>query len=254
MGHNPAPPDGGLVFPVRNQLLLSLPADERAGLAAHLRQAHLPRGTVLHDTGGAIERVYFPEGGAVSLVVDLASGEVIETALIGFDGAVGGHDALRQATALNRAVVQIEGPALAIEADALRRLCTERAELRKLLDTYERFIYAQAQQTAACNVAHSLDARLARWLLRAQELCGRNFMLTQEALAAFLGVRRTSVSLTAHAFQDEGVIRYRRGEIEIVDPDRLRVLACECHTTLDAQRERLLPEPAMKKPSARGSV
>jgi CRP-like cAMP-binding protein len=239
------------VFPVRNHLLLSLPADEQVQLASHLRQAHLPRGTVLHHTGGAIERVYFPEGGAISLVVDLASGEVIETALIGLDGAVGGHDALHRTPALNRAVVQIEGPMLAIEADALRRVCAEGSRLRKLLDIYERFIYAQAQQTAACNVAHSLDARLARWLLRAQDLCGRNFTLTQEALAAFLGVRRTSVSLTAHAFQDEGVIRYRRGEIEIVDPDRLRVLACECHTTLDAQRERLLPEPATKQPAAR---
>jgi CRP-like cAMP-binding protein len=190
-----------------------------------LRQAHLSRGTVLHDTGGAVERVYFPEAGAISLVADLASGEIIETALIGIDGVVGGHDALRHTTALNRAVVQIEGSALAIEADALR------------------------QQTAACNVAHSLDARLARWLLRAQDLCGSKFMLTQEALAAFLGVRRTSVSLTAHAFQNEGVIRYRRGEIEIVDPDRLRVIACECHATLHAQRERLLPEPVMKRAS-----
>jgi CRP-like cAMP-binding protein len=241
------------VFPVRNHLLLSLPADELVQLAPQLRQAHLSRGTVLHDTGGAVERVYFPEAGAISLVADLASGEIIETALIGIDGVVGGHDALRHTTALNRAVVQIEGSALAIEADALRRNCAEGSRLRSLLDSYERFIYAQAQQTAACNVAHSLDARLARWLLRAQDLCGRNFTLTQEALAAFLGVRRTSVSLTAHAFQNEGVIRYRRGEIEIVDPDRLRVLACECHTTLDAQRERLLPEPAMKKASARAS-
>jgi CRP-like cAMP-binding protein len=241
------------VFPVRNQLLLALPAEDQTGLALHLRQVQLTRGTVLHDTGGVIERVYFPEAGAISLVVDLASGEIIETALIGLDGAVGGYDALHSAAALNRAVVQIEGMALAIEADVLRKLCPERSELRNLLSAYERFIGAQAQQTAACNVAHSLDARLARWLLRARDLCGNNFMLTQEALAAFLGVRRTSVSLTAHAFQDSGVIRYRRGEIEIVNAEALRGLACECRATLATHRDRLLAQPAAKMAAPRVS-
>jgi CRP-like cAMP-binding protein len=238
---------------IRNQLLLSLPAEEQTGLALHLRQAHLACGAVLHEAGGAIERVYFPEGGAISLVVALASGETIETALIGLDGVVGGYHALHQVTAFNRAVVQIEGTALAIEADVLRKLCAGRSELCNLLDCYNRYIYAQAQQTAACNVVHSLDARLARWLLRARELCGDHFTLTQEALAAFLGVRRTSVSLTAHAFQDAGVIRYRRGEIEIVNAEALSRLACECHATLAAHRDRLLAQPAATTAASRGS-
>jgi CRP-like cAMP-binding protein len=241
-----------IVFAVRNQLLLSLPAEEQTKLALHLRQVHLTRGTVLHDTGSVIERAYFPEGGAISLVVALASGEMIETALIGLDGVVGSDDVLYSA-ALNRAVVQIEGTALAIEADVLRQLCAQRSEFRNRLESYNRYIYAQAQQTAACNVAHSLDARLARWLLRARELCGNHFTLTQEALAAFLGVRRTSVSLTAHAFQDAGVIRYRRGEIEIVNPEALRGLACECHATLLAHRDRLLAQPAAKTAASRAS-
>ena len=241
------------MFAVRNQLLLSLPAEEQTKLALHLRQVHLTRGTVLHDTGGVVERAYFSEGGAISLVVDLASGEIIEIALVGLDGVVGGNDALQSEAALNRAVVQIEGTALAIEADVLRQLCAQRSELRNLLESYHRYIYAQAQQTAACNVAHSLDARLARWLLRARELCGNHFTLTQEALAAFLGVRRTSVSLTAHAFQDAGVIRYRRGEIEIVNPEALRGLACECHATLVAHRDRLLAQPAAKTAALRAS-
>jgi CRP-like cAMP-binding protein len=240
------------LFPAHNQLLLSIPAEERARFAAHLRHTHLPRGTVLHEAGRAIERVYFPERGAISLVVDLASGETIETALIGVDGAVGGHDALHPTATLNRAVVQIEGSALAIESDALRKICDERSELCKLLAAYDRFVCAQTQQAAACNVTHSLDARIARWLLRAQHLCGRNFVVTQEALATLLGVRRTSVSLTAHGFQDAGIIRYRRGEIEIVDTDKLRGIACECHATLAAHRERLLAQPATSVISARG--
>jgi CRP-like cAMP-binding protein len=238
------------LHPSRNQLLLALPAAERTELAAHLRLVNLPRGKVLHETGGTVDKVYFPEGGAISLVVALATGEIIETALIGHDGAVGGQEALQEAVALNRAVVQIEGPALALEADWLRRNSAAGSELRKLLDSYDRYIFAQAQQSAACNVAHSLDARLARWLLRAYNLCGSQFTLTQEAVAAFLGVRRTSVSLTAHAFQDAGMIRYRRGEIEIVDADALRAVACECYTTLAAHRERLLAQPGARPASA----
>jgi CRP-like cAMP-binding protein len=241
------------LFPVHNRLLLALPAEERARFAAHLRHVHLPHGAVLHETGRPIERVYFPESGAVSLVVDLMPGETIETALIGLDGAVGGNDALHQAAALNRAVMQIDGSALAIESEALRKICDERSGLRRLLAAYDRFVHAQAHQAAACNVAHTLDARVARWLLRAQNLCSNKFLLTQEALAALLGVRRTSVSLTAHAFQDAGTIRYRRGEIEIVDTDKLRGLACECHAALAAHREQLMAEPAMNAASARGS-
>ncbi|MBX9826467.1 MAG: Crp/Fnr family transcriptional regulator [Xanthobacteraceae bacterium] len=209
----------------------------------------LPRGKVLHDAGRAVDKVYFPEGGAVSLVVALATGEVIEIALIGHDGAVGGQEALQQGIALNRAVVQIEGPALAIDADWLRRIGPAGSEFRKRLEGYDRYIAAQAQQSAACNVAHSLDARLARWLLRAQDLCGGRFTLTQEAVAAFLGVRRTSVSLTAHGFQEAGLIRYRRGEIEIVNPDALRTIACECYVTLATHRERLLARPATQTAS-----
>jgi hypothetical protein len=86
---------------------------------------------------------------------------------------------------------------------------------------------------------HSIEARLSRWLLRAYDLCGSSFTVTQEALAAFMGVRRTSVSLAAHAMQNSGIIRYRRGKIEILNLDRLRTTCCECHAALRAQFESL---------------
>ena len=149
-------------------------------------------------------------------------GEIIETALIGLDGVVGGHDALRRPPRSTAPWCRSKARRWRSKPTRCGGFAPRAPGSTSCSIRYERFIYAQAQQTAACNVAHSLDARLARWLLRAQDLCGSNFMLTQEALAAFLGVRRTSVSLTAHAFQDEGVIRYRRGEIEIVDPEAAR--------------------------------
>ena len=105
----------------RNEILAALPASERDALAPHLTSVSLQHGAVLHETGGSIERVYFPESGAVSLVVDLSSGEIIESALVGCDGAIGSSCALQHRAALNKAMVQIEGTAWTLSADALGR-------------------------------------------------------------------------------------------------------------------------------------
>jgi CRP-like cAMP-binding protein len=236
-------------------MLLSLPANELAGLGAHLRRMVLPRDLVLHETGDTIDKVYFLEGGAISLAVGLSTGELIESALVGADGAIGGFAAIQGWPALNKAVVQIEAPALVMLAEQLRRLCPQSSTLATLLGLHNQLLYAQAQQSAACHAAHHLEARLSRWLLRANDLCGRNFALTQEALAAFLGVRRTSVSLTAQALQDAGIIRYRRGIIELLDVEGLRKCACECHAAVRAQRDRLQPiEPLHPMPVRSGGL
>ena len=232
------------MFPERNELLLALSANERAEIGPHLRRMLLPHDAVLHETGEPIETVYFPESGAISLAVDLRTGELIESALVGSDGCVGGFAAVQGWPALNKAIVQIEASVLAISAEQLRRICANGSSLPMLLGLHNQFLHAQAQQSAACHASHHLEARLSRWLLRASDLCGRNFALTQEALAAFLGVRRTSVSLTAQSLQDAGMIRYRRGIIEILDLDLLRKSSCECHAALQAQRERLQPATA----------
>src|SRR5262245_6125468 len=123
-----------------------------------------------------------------------------------------------------------------------------------MIARHNEFVLAQAQQSAACNAVHPLEARLCRWLLRAYDLCGPQISLTQEQLAAFLGVRRTSVSLTAHALQQDGVIRYRRGTVEILDLERLKHDACECHKALLVQKARLhavgaAPAVALTRPT-----
>jgi CRP-like cAMP-binding protein len=228
----------------KNELLALLPPSELQELNRHLRRVPLSYGAVVHEAGNPIDRVYFPESAVFSLVVGLTGGELIESATVGWDGAVGGFAALHHRAALGRAVVQVEGTALVIGVDRLREICTHSSSLYRLLGFYNQFLYAQAQQTAACNAAHSLEARLCRRLLRMHELCGRKFVLTQDALAEFLGVRRTSVSLTAHSLQISKIIAYRRGAIEILDPDRLQQTSCECHGALRAQRIRLFEAPA----------
>jgi hypothetical protein len=136
----------------------------------------------------------------------------------------------------------------------LRRLFAPDSALATLIGLHNQFVGCQAQLAAACNASHNLEQRLSRWLLRAHDVCGPSFGLTQEALAAFLGVRRTSVSLTAQVLQNAGVIRYRRGAIEICNLQRLRNAACECHEALSLQRERLRPKIAGAKAPSAGST
>ena len=118
--------------------------------------------------------------------------------------------------------------------------------LRGLLMRHEQFLFAQAQQTAACNALHTIEARLARCLLRCRALLrNEEIPLTQDAIADMLGVRRTSISLVAGTMQNAGLIGYRRGRIRVLDKAGLEAAACECHRAVDTHYASLLmPEPA----------
>ncbi len=119
--------------------------------------------------------------------------------------------------------------------------------LRTVLLRHEQVLFAQAQQSAACNASHTVDARLARWLLRARDLSGSDQLeLTQEFLSQMLGVRRSSVSPVANELQRSGIIRYNRGRIEIIDLKGLQSASCECYGTVKAHYDRLLNHSATK--------
>jgi Crp-like helix-turn-helix domain len=142
---------------------------------------------------------------------------------------------------LSRGIVQISGEAMMCDVDALKRAALQSQTLLSLLVRHEQTVYAQAQQSAACNASHEVAARLARWMLRARDLSGSDTLpLTQEFLAEMLGVRRTSVSLTAHTLQQASFIKYARGRIQITDLERLRESACECYTTVNSNYQALL--------------
>jgi len=224
-----------------NQVLASLAAADLDWLRPHLRPIELPQEMVLFEAGDAINRVIFPHGGIVSLVVELASGETIEAAMIGREGAVGGAAALNSKTSINQAIVQVSGAASAIEVDHLRHLAEQSADVRSTLLRHEQLVLAQAQQSAACNAIHTIEARLSRWLLRCRDLVGsEDLALTQEFIAQMLGVRRTSVSIVANTLQQAGLIRYKRGHIRILDLDGLSESACECYATVKAHSDRLI--------------
>jgi CRP-like cAMP-binding protein len=224
-----------------NRLLASLPADTFSAISPHLKIVELKFGDVLAKPGSAIRHVYFPYSGAISLVVQLNVGTMIETAMVGRDGVLNAAPALDGKVSLNKGIVQVAGSAGIIEVNRLRRLANELEPLRSILIRHEQVLFAQSQQSAACNASHSVEARMCRWLLYMRDLAGSDdLLLTQEFLAQMLGVRRPSVSLVANTLQKKGLIKYSRGRIRLLDLKRLQKGACECYGTVKAHYQRML--------------
>ena len=226
---------------VSNGFLSSLTADDFELIRPHLRTVELTQDSVLIEPGETLTRAYLPHTGVISLIVRLARGENVQIAMVGRDSIFGALSALGYATALNTAVVLTAGAASTLELDHLHAAADRSTTLRSTLLRHGLAVYAQIQQTAGCNAAHSVESRLARCLLQTRDLSGSNkLVLTQESMAQMIGARRNSVSLVANTLQQAKYIRYSRGHIEIVDPDGLGKTACECYATVTAQYERLL--------------
>src|SRR5262249_24609076 len=190
---------------------------------------------VLHESGQPIERVYFPLSGMISLLAVMQSGEQIETGIVGADGLVGG-DAAINGHAFGQSTVQLGGAALTMPKAKFVDAYGAHPHLRNLVDRYQAILLMQAQQNAACHALHSVRSRLCRWLLQSQDMIGRDtFNLTQEFLSHMLGVRRTTVSIDAHTLQEAGLIRYRRGQVTILNRDGIEDCACECYSAIRAE-------------------
>ena len=226
-----------------NSLLASLPADVFSALSPHLKLVELKFGDVLAETGGAVRKVYFPYSGVISLVVELDVGSMIETAMVGRDGVLSAAAALDGKVSLNKGVVQLAGSAGVMEVDQLRRLAKEFEPFREILIRHEQVLFAQSQQSAACNASHTVEARMCRWLLHMRDFAdGDDLLLTQEFLAQMLGVRRTSVTVVASPLRKAGLIDYTRGRIRLRDVEGLKKEACECYATVKAHYQRLLSD------------
>ncbi len=224
-----------------NRLLASLSKADFELIRPHLKPITLAKEAVLFATGERVKEVYFPHSGIISLVIDLASGEMIEAAMIGRDSMVGAASAMNGQISLNKAIVQLAGTGSSLDAGQFRKVADQSATFRVILNRHEESLFAQAQQSVACNATHALEARLARWLLRSRDLSDDDSLdLTQEFLSQMLGVRRTSVSLVANTLQSAGLIHYNRGHIKITNSDGLRAAACECYETVRKNYDRLL--------------
>jgi CRP-like cAMP-binding protein len=224
-----------------NRLLASLPAADFEMIRPGLQPFELVYETVLVSAGHKLTHVYFPHSGVISLVVSLADGAMVEAAMIGRDSVFGGSAALDGLTSLTDAIVQQPGTASILDVAYLRSAAERSITFRTTLMRHEQVLFAQAQQSAACNAAHQVESRMARWLLRMRDLCGADtFPLTQEFLAQMLGTRRNSVSLAANALQDSGLIKYHHGHMEITDLEGLMGCSCECYASVKEHYNRLM--------------
>ena len=226
---------------MKNLLLAQLSEDDFNRLEPYLKLMPFKQHSVLFEAEDEIKHVYFPTSAVVSLVVTLATGEVVEAAMVGSDGVVGASAALDGRISLGRGIVQLSGDIVVCSLAALKSAALQSPKLLALLIRHEQTVYSQAQQSAACFATHHVNARLCRWLLRARDLSGSDTLLfTQEYLAEMLGVKRTSVTVVAHTLQAAGFIRYSRGKIQVLHPEGLLDSTCECYETVNRNYKRLL--------------
>jgi CRP-like cAMP-binding protein len=216
-----------------NKLLAGLPHDDLKLLESQLTPAPMKQRVLVFDVGDEVEHVTFPLGGMISLLVVLNNGEAIETATVGREGVVGAMAGLGLHKSRVRAVIQLPGVFARISATQFRRAVSGSKSLSEMCIRYNEALLAQARTTAACNISHGIEARFCRWLLQSRDCAESDTVpLTQEFLSEMLGVRRTSVTEVAVKMQENGVISYSRGIINVVDLAKLKELSCECYETL----------------------
>ena len=230
--------------PIRNRLLSGLPVEEFKRIRPHVERVQLEQRDLVFDPEVPITHVYFPETAIISLVSKLKSGGVVEVGTAGCEGMAGLPVFLAGDTSSIQAFAQIPGIAVRMETEAFVRLASPPGAFHRMLLRYTQAFLTQVAQTAACNGAHLVEERCARWLLMTHDrVAGNDFQLTHEFLAFMLGVRRAGVTVAMRALQDRHLVQYSRGKVRIVDRKGLEAMSCECYRVVRAHFERLLRQP-----------
>ena len=232
-----APPD-----PRKNWLLAALAQPEWERVAPHLKPVAMPLGKVLYDSGATPAHVYFPTTAIVSLLYVMENGASAEIAVVGNEGLVGVSLFMGGHSTSSQAVVQAAGQGFRLEAQVLLQEFNRGGPVLHLLLRYTQALITQMAQTAACNRHHALDQQLCRWLLLTLDrLHSSELVMTQDLLSNILGVRRASISDVAGRLQKDGLIRYERGRISVLDRPAIERRSCECYAVVKKEYDRLLP-------------
>jgi len=223
-----------------NRILGALPVEERDRLIGSMKIVELPIKTVLFEPGGPIDAVYFPMSGVISLVTALEDGSIVEVATVGNEGIVGVPHVAQGSLAV-RAISQVAGTSLCMDAASFLAEWEHPGPLRDLVQNYLQALFGQVSQAAACNRLHSNEERLSRWLLMSHDRVGVDqFLITHEFLGQMLGSRRATVTLSAGLLQAAGLIRYQRGHVTIVDREGLESVSCECYAVIKGELDRIV--------------
>ena len=219
---------------VSNVILSALPAREFAELAPHLERVSFAAGKTLYEVEDAAGRVYFIESGLLSLISTLEDGTYIEVAALGREGVGGMLMLLGAEAAVHTALAQMAGEALCARAERAREAFRRLPAFQSKALAYARMLFTNVTQVAACNTLHTVEERLARWLLMCRRRAGSGALpLTQEVLSHMLGVRRSGVTVAVGILQQAGFVTHSRGQIVVTDPEGLRGVSCECINALE---------------------
>ena len=228
--------------PQQNRLLALLPGESLAALLPKLRFVQFPLGASLYESGERLSHVYFPTRGIVSLLYVTQNGDSAELAVIGSEGMVGASLFMGGETTPNRAIVQAACDAYELPARDLKEKFAEGGTFQLLMLKFTQTLITQVSQTAVCNLHHTVEQQLCRWLLLSLDrLTGNRIQMTQELIANMLGVRRQGVTEAARRLEVLGIIEYSRGLITVNDRRALEQRCCECYATVKIETDRLLP-------------
>ncbi|MEH2376668.1 Crp/Fnr family transcriptional regulator [Nostoc sp.] len=224
-----------------NKLLAALPVKDYERLVPHLKLVTLSVQQILYEAAEPITQVYFPDKSMVSIVTTMEDGSTAEVGIVSNEGMVGIPVILGDKTTTTTAFVQISGAGMQIDADIIQAEFNRGGAIQTLLLCYVQAVYTELAQGVACNRLHTLEERLARWLLTVSDrLESEDFPLTQEFIAQMLGVRRSGVTVAASTLSRAGMISYKRGHISILNREDLEATSCECYRVIQNELARLL--------------
>jgi CRP-like cAMP-binding protein len=227
----------------RNRLLLALPASNLKRLLPQLESIPCEREQVLLDADSALEYIYFPDNGVVSVLAVYEDGSMIEMATVGREGCTGFQAIFGDQESSVRFLVQIPGSATQMSRAEFMSAIKSMPAFRNLMQAYIQAFLEQVLVSGACNGAHSLKERLARWLLM---MCDRseddNLQITQTLVAGMLGVQRPSVTNALRQFDRDGLIRAGRKQIIVLDRQGLSQESCECYRLAKRRISSYLPK------------
>jgi len=224
-----------------NALLAFLSPDERERLEPELHEKHFALGEYVYQPGARMQAAFFPRNCLVSILYVLADGTSTEMALVGREGMIGVPLIMGGNSTPSCGLVQSAGSGWMLRADVLQVEFARRGPFSQRLLLYAQALMTQFGQTAVCNRHHTLAQQLCRWLLLSLDrIGGHRLEMTQELIANMLGVRRGGVTEAALRLQADGLIRYSRGRIEVLDRAGLEHRCCECYRAVRGEYERLL--------------
>jgi CRP-like cAMP-binding protein len=214
----------------RNRLLLALPSSNLKRLMPELEQVHCQRGQILVDADSSLDHVFFPDSGVVSVVAVYSDGSVIEMATIGREGCTGVQAVFGAKSSSIRLLVQIPGSAAKISRAAFARAMGATPYFRGVMYAYLQAFLEQVMVSVACNGAHAVKERLARWLLMMRDRNDDDVLpITQSLLAEMLGVQRPTITNAAQELEDAGLITRGLRQVTILNRKGLVAASCECY-------------------------